>query len=341
MQLNPEQKTLLLKALRFALMLGAYLLLPLATFTSAQGNVPVKSADAKKTLARPLVSSVQDVSLKASSSSRRAALLIANQSYPWGPLETPINDLSALEQQLTRTGFTVQTVKDGSQQEMYSSVDTFIKDNAGADTLLFFFAGHAIQLNGRNYLVPINTKIDQPDLLSSLFDLRYLVDNFGSIGIATRLIIIDACRSNPFSTHPNASSGLSEVVAPPNTLIAFSTSPGSTAEDGDSDHSPYTAGLLKHLFRQGSKIEDSFKSVRRFVRLATDSRQTPWENTSLENDFVLASDSGHGALAGNLPKKQLANRGSKADLCQRIFSKYSLGVIELTPEELEAVPNCK
>lgn len=273
--------------------------------------------------------------------SKSSALLIGNQSYPWGPLETPINDVTALGDNLKKIGFQTLVVKDTSQNDLYSAVDSFIRANKDSETLLFFYAGHAIQLNGRNYLIPVDATIDDPDLLSKLFDLRYLLDALASIDSRTRIVMLDACRSNPFSALPNASSGLSELVAPPNTLVAFSTGPGNTAEDGDSNHSPYTLGLLKYLFLPQMRIEDSFKSVRRFVRLATENRQVPWENTSLENEFIL-SDARHGP-SGKSSSNAGAKKRSSVDpkLCNSIFTKYSLGMIPLSPEESAALPLCK
>ncbi len=277
--------------------------------------------------------------------SKSSALLIGNQSYPWGPLETPISDISAISDNLEKIGFQVQQVRNAGQNELYSAIDSFIRANRDSETLLFFYAGHAIQLNGRNYLIPVDTLIDDPDLLSKLFDIRYLLDALETIDSKTRIVIFDACRSNPFSALPKASSGLSELVAPANTLVAFSTAPGNTAEDGDSNHSPYTLGLLKYLFMPQVRIEDSFKSVRRFVRLATENRQVPWENTSLENEFIL-SDAARGSSAQSSAKSlnsRAAGKPAGADpkLCKSIFTKYSLGTIPLTPEESAALPLCK
>lgn len=274
-----------------------------------------------------------------------SALLIGNQSYPWAPLETPINDVTALDDNLKKIGFQTLVVKNASQNDLYSAVDSFIRANKDSETLLFFYAGHAIQLNGRNYLIPVDALIDDPDLLSKLFDLRYLLDALASIDSRTRIIMLDSCRSNPFSTLPNASSGLSELVAPPNTLVAFSTAPGTTAEDGDSNHSPYTLGLLKYLFLPQMRIEDSFKSIRRFVRLATENRQVPWENTSLEHEFILSnarhgSPSNSSTKSSNLPSPQ-KHEGVDPKLCKSIFTKYSLGMIPLSPEESAALPLCK
>jgi uncharacterized caspase-like protein len=276
----------------------------------------------------------------------QAVLLIANQAYRWAPLETPTNDVTALAQNFQKLGFAVQQANNLTQNDFFATVDRFVKQNAHVDTLVFFYAGHAVQLNGRNYLIPIDAEIDSPDLLSKLFDLGYLLEQLASIPTKSRLVILDACRSNPFSSAPNASSGLSELVAPPNTLVAFSTSPGNTADDGDGVHSPYTYGLLKYLFQPETRVELAFKSIRRYVRTATENHQIPWESTSLEHDINFSNKS-RMATASPGKKNAAAGKGSSGgpgrnqDLCARIFAKYSIGLMSLTPEEQAAASHCK
>lgn len=282
---------------------------------------------------------------------RGAILLIGNQSYPWGPLETPINDIRALREAFSNSGLRTTTGENLPQSDFYNLVDRFVRENQDSELLAFYYAGHAIQLNGRNYLIPVDVRIDDPDLLSRLFDLSWLLDTLASVPAKTRFIILDSCRNNPFSSLPKASSGLSELVAPPNTLVAFSTAPGQTAEDGDGRFSPYSLGLQKYLFQPQSRIEDSLKSVRRFVRLATENRQVPWENTSLEGEVVLVSN-----MQPNLPMRssKLApsspasvraggnpREGAGAALCRQLFTKLSLGLMPLTPDESTAMANCK
>lgn len=273
----------------------------------------------------------------------KSALLIGNQAYPWGPLETPIKDIVAMDARFQRAGFMVRSVHNATQNQIYEAVDVFLRDQTKNKTLLFFYAGHSIQLNGRNYLIPIDAKIDDPDLLSKLFDLGYLLERLNPEQAGTSIIILDACRNNPFSSLPKASVGLSELVAPPNTFVAFSTAPGKTADDGDSEHSPYTLGLLRYLFQPNIRIEEAFKSIRRYVRNATENRQTPWENTSLESDVFLASNTDESLPRKDNPAKGggTAKKAVDPSLCKKIFTKFSLGIIELSPEEINAAPLCK
>ncbi|MBK7415742.1 MAG: caspase family protein [Dechloromonas sp.] len=277
---------------------------------------------------------------------QRSALLIGNQSYSWGPLETPQQDVSAIEERLRSIGFNIHKSNNSTQTEIYEAVDAFLRTQVNSEILLFFYAGHSIQLNGRNYLIPVDARIDDPDLLSKLFDLGYLLESLASEKNRTSIIILDACRSNPFSALPHASAGLSELIAPHNTFIAFSTAPGKTAEDGDSKHSPYTLGLLKYLFQPGVGIEEAFRSIRRYVRIATENRQIPWENTSLEYDFVLATGNVD-ASERRVKQNRSASIASPAKIvidrsvCKKIFTKFSLGIIALSIEEADAAPLCK
>jgi uncharacterized caspase-like protein len=279
-------------------------------------------------------------SVRAQAQGSLAALLIANQTYRWAPLETPINDVEALGKNFQQLGFSVQQAHNLSQNDFFATIDNFIKKHSHSETLVFFYAGHAVQLNGRNYLIPIDADIESPDLLSKIFDLGYLLERLSSIPTQSRLIILDACRSNPFNTIPNASSGLSELLAPPNTLVAFSTAPGHTADDGDGKHSPYTYGLLKYLFQPDAWIESAFKSVRRHVRISTENRQIPWESTSLENNIKFQQKS---MIKQNKKTTKPATAVNSAALaiCGRILTKYSLGSMSLTPEEQAVAPSCK
>src|SRR5574343_604081 len=245
---------------------------------------------------------------------RGSVLLIGNQAYPWGPLETPINDIRAMREQFQRAGLHTEVGENLGQSQFYDLIDRFVREQKRSAFIAFYYAGDAI--------------IDVPDLLSRLFDLAFLLDPRAGAPAEMRFVILDACRSNPFSALPKASSGLSELVAPPNTLVAFSTAPGQTADDGDGRHSPYTLGLLKYLFQPLTRIEDSLKSVRRFVRLATENRQTPWENTSLENEaFLVASPlpgqnspSAPAPRASPAPRPAGLSRDVAGGLCRQIFT---------------------
>jgi uncharacterized caspase-like protein len=284
----------------------------------------------------------------------RAALLVGNQSYTSAPLQTPLNDVRALRLSLISAGFVVEVIEDTRQAAFYEQVDRFFTLHSAAKVHLFFYSGHGIALNGRNYLIPVEAKLDAPDALSQLFDLRHLVESLEKTRASTRIVILDACRTNPFSRNPSASSGLSELIAPANTLVAFSTAPGTVADDGDTQNSPYTEALLSSLFAPGRKIEDAFKLVRRQVRQATKGSQIPWESTSLENDFVMVpaqtaepatpakvKPNDAKTAAAQLPVGSGTEAIARKNRCSTILTKLSLGFRPLSEAERTELARCQ
>ena len=290
-----------------------------------------------------------------SAANERAALVIGNQQYATAPLETPEADAKAMADHLRRAGYMVTRLVNLRQSEFYDAVDAFFSQRKNAKVILFFYAGHALQVNGKNFMVPVDINPKDPDILSRMFDLRYLLNKMTESRSETKLVILDACRNNIFSANPNVGSGLSELISPPGSFVAFSTSPGSTAEDGDGDNSPYTTALLGSLFRPKVKIEDAFKEVRRKVRLLTNDRQTPWENTSLIQDFYFVSENiapglslgtrSHDSMPTriNSASRSLLAAGDQINekYCSRILTKLSMGIGALSDEESEALTKCR
>lgn len=297
-------------------------------------------------------------SASSSAANERAALVIGNQRYAVAALDTPEEDARAIADRLQKTGYQVTRLLNLRQTEFYDAVDSFFHKHKTAEVMLFFYAGHAVQINGKNFLIPVDVKKDDPDVLSRMFDLRYLMTKLTESKSETRLVVLDACRDNIFSSNPNAGSGLSELLSPPGTFVAFSTAPGSTAADGDGENSPYTTALLESLFRPKVKIEEAFKEVRRKVRFLTEDEQTPWESTSLVQDFyvvpanvpVPAAISARGK--GNKKSKTappqveaLAKRVavpiSDKKICARILTKMSMGFASLSEDESTALTKCR
>lgn len=286
----------------------------------------------------------------------RAALVIGNQHYSFAPLDTPETDARAMTERLRQAGYQVTRHYNLRQTEFYEAVDAFFAQHKSAKSVAFFYAGHAVQLNGRNFLIPIDIRKEDPDILSRMFDLRYLLNKLTELQAETKLVVLDACRDNLFSSHPNAASGLSELIAPPGTFVAFSTAPGSTAEDGDGKNSPYTTALLESLFQPGVKIEDAFKDVRRKVMFLTENAQIPWESTSLVRDFfVVPSKASSGKSSpsrkektslGNAAVRSISvaqddNDATKKKRCSRILAKLSMGLEALTDDENTALTTCR
>lgn len=286
----------------------------------------------------------------------RAALIIGNQDYAIAPLDTPEADASAMADRLQHVGYQVTRLTNLRQSDFYDGVDKFFNQHKTAKVILFFYAGHAVQINGKNFLIPIDIQKESPDVLSMMFDVRYLIAKITASTAETKLIMLDACRDNLFSSNPNAGSGLSELLAPPGTFVAFSTAPGATAEDGDGDNSPYTTALIEGLFRPKIKIEDAFKEVRRKVMRLTENMQTPWESTSLIQDFYVVPDgikftpfnpaSSKNKLSKNknsvrsLSVNKSTGIAQDSKMCSRLLTKMSMGMSPLSNEELALLGKC-
>jgi uncharacterized caspase-like protein len=154
---------------------------------------------------------------------------------------------------------------------------------------LFFYAGHGIQVNGNNYLIPVDARLqDENDVEYDCVRAGRILGKMESAGTRTNIVILDACRDNPFERSWNRGAqgkGLAFMNAPSGSLIAYATSPGTTAADGTGGNGVYTSALLEHIQTPGITIEEVFKRVRTSVRQQSQSKQIPWESTSLEGNF--------------------------------------------------------
>jgi hypothetical protein len=218
----------------------------------------------------------------------RHALVIGNSAYPVGALQNPGNDARAMAERLREAGFQVTLKLDARRHEAQEAIRGFTASLAKSKGIgLFYYAGHGVQLNWRNFLVPVDAKIrTQADIQAQTVDLGLLLDGLARARNALNVIVLDACRNNPFGADFRVSDrGLSQLDAPPGTFLAYATAPGNTAEDGEGSHGLYTDRLLKEMTQPGAAIEDIFKRVRLSVRRGSQGAQIPWESTSLEGDF--------------------------------------------------------
>ena len=242
----------------------------------------------------------------------RVALVIGQSNYrAVVPLPNPANDARAMSQLLGNAGFEVMDAADLSQNEMREKVGDFAAKVAakGPDTVaLVFYAGHGLQIDGENFLVPVDVDPKrETDIPLQAIRLNDVLNTLTSVPSKTRILLLDACRNNPFpAISRSAGHGLAIVDAKtgaPGTFMSFSTSPGAEAEDGSGADSPYTTALLSAAKEPGLSIEDTFKRVRVSVNKATEGRQTPWDSSSLTDDFRFFP--GAGAAA---PKQVEAKR---------------------------------
>jgi hypothetical protein len=224
----------------------------------------------------------------------RVALVIGQSNYrAVVPLPNPANDAKAMSQMLTESGFEVLTAADLSQNELRAKVGDFAAKvtEKGPDTVaLVFYAGHGLQIDGENFLVPVDVDPKrETDIPLQAVRLNDVLNTLASVPSKTRILLLDSCRNNPFpEISKSAGRGLAIVDAKtgaPGTFMSFSTSPGAEAEDGSGANSPYTTALLAAAREPGLSIEDTFKRVRVAVNKATEGRQTPWDSSSLTDDF--------------------------------------------------------
>jgi uncharacterized caspase-like protein len=238
----------------------------------------------------------------------RVALVIGQSNYrSVVALPNPANDAKAMSQMLGDAGFEVLSAADLSQNEMREKVSEFAARVAakGPDTVaLVFYAGHGLQVDGENFLIPVD--IDpkrEADIPLQAVRLNDILNTLTSVPSRMRILLLDSCRNNPFpAINQSAGHGLAIVDAKtgaPGTFLSFSTSPGAEAEDGNGADSPYTSALLLAAKEPGLSIEDTFKRVRVSVNKATEGRQTPWDSSSLTDDFRFFGSPG--ALASTPP----------------------------------------
>jgi uncharacterized caspase-like protein len=227
----------------------------------------------------------------AEAAQRRVALVIGNSAYADAPLQNAVNDARSMAQVLRAAGFSVLLHTDIDQRQMQAAVREFgerLKASSGG-TGLFYFAGHGVQIKGRNFLIPIRADITHEDEVAyAALDTQAVLDKMESAGNGTNLLILDACRNNPFvrSTR-SAQQGLAQMDAPVGTLVAFATAPGAVAIDNlpGMRNGLYTTHLMEAIRRPGLKVEEVLKATRNAVLRASNNRQMPWEASALVGDF--------------------------------------------------------
>ena len=221
----------------------------------------------------------------------RVALVIGNSAYQHtSPLDNPKNDAQVMGKVLRSLGFEVIEALDLSQNDMKRAVKNFAQklEQGGRGTVgLFYYAGHGVQVKGRNFLIPVTAQIASVvDVEIESIDLELITNAMDVAGNGFNVVILDACRDNPFKGSTRSlTRGLARINAPKGSLIAYATSPGDVAADGEGANSPYTAALVKSMQEPGLTIERVFKKVRLEVHQATKETQTPWESSSLTGDF--------------------------------------------------------
>ncbi|WP_395021919.1 SUMF1/EgtB/PvdO family nonheme iron enzyme [Dongia sp.] len=229
----------------------------------------------------------------------RLALVIGNGSYGGGigPLANAPNDAALITKALQSAGFAVNTVIDADQKTMKRAFADFGQSlaAAGTDTVgLFYYAGHGVQVDGKNFLIPTGAAIEsQADVEMEAVDANWVLKQMEYAGNRMNIIILDACRNNPLpaTTRSAAEDGLARMDAPTGSFIAYSTAPGQAALDGSGSNSPYSEALAAAIESKQLPLELLFRQVRVAVMNETGNKQVPWDSSSLTGEFYFRTPS--------------------------------------------------
>jgi formylglycine-generating enzyme required for sulfatase activity len=225
-------------------------------------------------------------------SKRRLALVIGNAGYAVGPLKNPVNDATDMTETLRKLGFEVTLLADASQRQMEDAINSFGRQLRQGGMGLFYYAGHGLQVSGQNYLVPVGARIErESDVKYEAVSADWVLDVMEEAGNPLNLIILDACRNNPYGRGWRSPV---QGLAPPRqsargAFIAYATAPLQVAADGHGRNGIYTKHLLHYMEKPGLSVEQLFKQVRKDVARETGGKQTPWESSSLTGDFYFVS----------------------------------------------------
>jgi uncharacterized caspase-like protein len=232
---------------------------------------------------------------------QRLALLIGNASYRLDPLQNPVNDVRLVAQSLRAVGFEVMVLENANLEVTLKTVNEFSKkleQNKGVG--VFYYAGHGVQLDGENYLVPIDGSMErEEEVRARSLSAQEVLQKMRRARNRLNLIFLDACRNDPFiKSSRSAGQGLARMDASLGMLISYATAPGSVAEDGKGVNSTFSKHLAATLREPGLRIEDVLKRVRTAVRAETKGRQITWDNSAIEGDFYFLPP---GTQAGAVP----------------------------------------
>jgi hypothetical protein len=232
---------------------------------------------------------------------QRTALVIGNSKYQLATeLKNPINDATEIANSLRQLGFDVTLLKDADLRQIEQAIENFNRKLRQGGTGLFYFAGHGTQVDGENYLIPVEAKLErEQDVRYETLPLGKVLNVMEDAANDVNIIILDACRNNPFGRKWRSFQGGLAVPTQSvkGTLIAYATAPGKVALDGTGNNSPYTTALLRHIKTPNLNVEQMFKQVREDVLQQTNGKQTPWESSSLIGTFAFNSKTDNSTVA--------------------------------------------
>ncbi|MBF0265758.1 MAG: caspase family protein [Gammaproteobacteria bacterium] len=261
---------------------------PLPNTTPALKSKPKAPAAAKVILPEITFQELVDES----ASQTRVALVIGNADYQNAPLRNPVNDAKDMSKALKQYGFNVTSLINADLRKMNKEISQFGKKLKGDNTVgLFYYAGHGLQIQGKNYLVPIGANIEgEADIAYEAVDAGRILSQMEFADNGLNMVILDACRNNPFArSWRSTTKGLAKMEAPAGSLMLYATSPGNVAADGKGNNGLFTENLLKNMSKNGLKIEDIFKQTAISVSKTTKKMQIPYIEGVILGDFYFKS----------------------------------------------------
>jgi len=239
-------------------------------------------------LAAPLAAQDRVIRLAPAKTEQRTALIIGNSTYAEAPLKNPVNDASDIAALLREIGFKVSLVTNADRRRMRAAIRDFAQELKRGGVGLFYFAGHGILSKGKNFLIPVGADVrEEFDLEDRAIDANTVLVGMEDAGNRVNIVILDACRNNPFarSWRSASSGGLAQMNAPTGSFIAFATAPNSVAADGAGRNGIFTKHLLSNLREGESDIDRVFTRVTAAVSHETGNKQVPWKSSSLTGVF--------------------------------------------------------
>lgn len=246
-----------------------------------------------------------------SSAADRVALVVGNGAYTKArDLKNPIRDAAAVSTALRGSGFQVIEVNDATVDAFFEGLESFKKAAAGAEVALFFYAGHGLEVEGKNYLLPVDASLDSSaQLRTQTVPLETVLGDLDAARATAKLVILDCCRNNPLTrswmaSRSSSAGGLGELgdgAVPPATMIMYASAPGQVALDGTGTNSPFTEALVKHLTQPGLSAFDAFLGVSDAVAQTTGEKQVPWIKFDGAGRAFRLFTLGGGAVAASIP----------------------------------------
>lgn len=218
---------------------------------------------------------------------KRYALIVGNAAYRNGSLINPVNDAVDIEAKLKQLDFTTSLVTNATKEKLEYAIRDIVQKAKGYDAVMFFYSGHAVQYEGKNYLIPINVSLQTPSDISYCIDMDFVLGKMEDAQCEMKIVVLDACRNNPFPSWTKGvdKNGLTGLDAPSGTFISYAAGKGKVAQDGTGRNSPYTEEFLKVLDIPGLNILDFFQEVGDRVKIKTNKLQTPWTESSFSGKF--------------------------------------------------------